>query len=399
VIGQVIVAGGGIAGLALGIALRHRGVEVTVLERTTAPGRAGGGLVLAPNGVKALEACAPGLAAVVRAAGHPTGERSTTGHRSAFLTTRGRVLGSVSFDGYEERWGQPAIAIPRAELHTALARAAASRGVDIVTGFTADHHVDHGSFVELSGTSGEAVRGDVLVGADGLRSAVRAGLLEDGEPHYRGLAAVGGIGPAPGEHPEGFIAYGRGTVLFTAALGNGQAYWLASMAAAAGVWPRCRPAAAWAAVMDRLQEWDPDLRRTVAETDPGSCLTVDVFDRPPPPTVHRGRVTLVGDAAHPMVYTLGQGAGMALEDAAVLGIRLAEGGRSGVKSALDRYSADRAARVRKVVRQSRLLGRIGHVRSPLAASIRDFALGVLTRGDGDRQNAALFGWLPPRATD
>lgn len=391
----MLVAGGGITGLALGIALRHRGVAAVVVERSAGPDLTGGGLVLAPNAVKALAAVAPGLPDRVRAAGQAAGGRGAGRHRSAFLDERGHLLGSVSFDGYENRWGAPAVAIRRADLHVLLREAADEAGVEVVGGFAAARYLDRGSHVTLVSATGDERRGDVLVGADGINSAVRTQLLGDGDPRYRGFTAVRGIGPAPAAHPDGFIAYGRGIVLFTAAIGGGDVYWVASMTAPRGVWPRRPVDEALAQVLDRTSAWRPDLRRVIASADAAGCVVHDVFDRPPPRVWHRGRVVLAGDAAHPMVYTLGQGAGMALEDVAVLGARLAEAGAD-PRTALRRYAAERGPRVRKVVRRSRLLGRIAHVRSPVLVGARRAILTAVTRGtDAGGQNADLFGWAPP----
>ncbi|MFG3442752.1 FAD-dependent monooxygenase [Nonomuraea sp. NPDC047897] len=418
--GTVLVAGGGVAGLALAIALRHRGLAAVVLERSAGPDRSGGGLVLAPNAVKALAAIAPGLADRVRAAGHAAGARGAAPHRSAFLDERGRVLGWVSFDGYEDRWGMPAVTILRADLHALLREEAEEAGVELVGGFAADRYRDSGAHVDLVARTGAVRRGDVLVGADGINSAVRAQLLGDGDPPYRGFTAVRGIGPAPAAYPDGFIAYGRGLVLFAAALGGGDLYWVASMTAPRGVAPRRPVAEVLARVIDRTSTWHPDLRKVPASADPAGCVVHDVHDRPPPRTWSRGRVALAGDAAHPMVYTLGQGAGMALEDAAVLATALAgttltetaltghgqagpgqaghgqAGPVAGVEQALRRYAAERGPRVRGIVRQSRMLGRIAHVRSPLLVAIRRAILIAATRGtDGGGQSADVFGWTPP----
>ncbi|MET7459356.1 FAD-dependent monooxygenase, partial [Nonomuraea sp. NPDC005501] len=330
--------------------------------------------------------------------------RGAPPHRSAFLDERGRLLGSVSFDGYEDRYGMPAVTILRAGLHALLWEAAADAGVELAGGRAAARYLDHGSHVELVTDAGEVLRGDLLVGADGVNSAVRARLLGDGEPRYRGFTAVRGIGPAPAAHPDGFIAYGRGLVLFAAALGGGDLYWVASMTAPRGVWPRRPVAEALAHVIERTSSWHPDLRKVPASADPAGCVVHDVFDRPPPRTWSRGRVVLAGDAAHPMVYTLGQGAGMALEDAAVLAAALTATGTAtpdgtdgaGVERALRRYAAERGPRVRRIVRQSRLLGRVGHVRSPLLVAIRRAILIATTRGDGaGEQSADVFGWTPP----
>jgi 2-polyprenyl-6-methoxyphenol hydroxylase-like FAD-dependent oxidoreductase len=365
-----------------------------VLERSPAPDAGGSGLVLAPNGMTALAALGPAVARDVRAAGSVAGP----GHRSAFLTARGRTLSSVSFAGFAQRWGAPAVSLRRAALHAVLAEHAARAGVVVRTGCTVDGWTDRDAGVTVDGPDGDLLDGDLLVGADGLRSAVRRRLLGDGEPVYRGCTSVRGIGPKAPGHPDGSIVYGRGLILFTAPVDDEHVYWVASIVAPAGRWPAKGPAAAHRDLLDALRGWHPDLVVPVAAADPEQLVLTDIHDRDPVRTWHRGRVVLLGDAAHPMTYTLGQGANQALEDAVVLAHHLAH--EPAVDAALAAYCAARTARTAKVVRTSRAMGRVGHARNPLAAAARDAMMRLVGRaGDPDRQNAELFGWRPPAAQD
>ncbi len=389
---SVLVAGGGIGGLAAGIALRRSGLDVTVVERSLEQ-PSGSGLVLAPNGMKALAALGDDVAADVRAAGVVSGAVGGTGHRSVFLSRTGQVLSGVSFDGTEEVWGAPIVSLRRADLHGVLLRHARRDGVRLVTGAGVSGYRDDGR-VTLDLPDGGPLSGDVLVGADGLRSAVRAQLLADGPPRFRGYSAVRGLGPVPAAHPDGFIAYGRGLILFASPVGGGRVYWVASVNAAEGEWPAKDAATAHRDLLALLQGWHPDLRGVVAGSDPADQLVTDIFDRDPVDTWSRGRVALLGDAAHPMVYTLGQGANVTLEDAVVLAAHLA--GEATPEEALAAYGRERAPRAAAVVRQSRLLGTIGQVANPLAAWARDRMMTAMGRfGDPAKQNAALFGWAPP----
>lgn len=393
----MVIAGGGIGGLALGIALRRRDVPVVVLERARAFTETGSGVVLAPNGMTALAAIDPALAAAVRQAGQVFGGRDQTGHLSPFASSSGRLLSQVSFDGDEERWGAPLVSIRRAGLHAVLSAYATASGVELCTGQAVAGWSESDVGVDVALADTTSVRGSVLVGADGLRSAVRRQLLDDGPPRYRGLSAVRGIGPAPARWPDGFIAYGRGLILFAAAVGAEEVYWVASIRAPEGRWPAKGPGAAHAELMGRLAEWDPDLSGVVAAADLDGLVLTDVYDRNPVRRWSRGRVVLIGDAAHPMVYTMGQGANVALEDAATLAVRLdAPGGPVPVPEVLDRFVAERADRAAKIVRQSRLFGRIGHVRNPLAVRLRDAMMSRMGGGDDqDRANAELMSWRPP----
>ncbi len=391
----VLIAGGGIGGLALAIALRHRGVPVVVLERAREFTETGSGVVLASNGMTALAAIDPALADAVREAGQVFGARGRTGHLSPFTTSAGRLLSQTSFDGAEERWGAPLVSIRRARLHAVLSRFAAASDVELWTGQAVTGWSDSADGVDAALADGASVRGSVLVGADGLRSVVRRQLLEDGPPRYRGISAVRGIGPASARWPDGFIAYGRGLILFAAAVGAGQVYWVASIRAPEGRWPARGPAAAHAELMRRLADWDPELTGVVAAADLDGVVLTDVYDRNPVRRWSRGRVVLVGDAAHPMVYTMGQGANVALEDAATLAVRLDPAGGPVTPDVLERFVAERADRAARIVRQSRLFGRIGHVRNPVAVRLRDAMMRRMGGGDQEEANGALMRWQPP----
>lgn len=215
---RVLIAGGGVGGLAAGIALRRRGVEAVVLERSAQFSETGSGLVLSPNVMKAAHAITPDLAGDVRCAGDAFG----AGHTSRFLTASGKTLGTVSFAGAERAWGAPIVAILCSRLHDVLIDHAGRAGVEVRSAAPVTGYREAQGSVSVTLADGAAVDGDLVIGADGLRSAVRSQLLGDGEPLYRGFTAVRGIGRAPAGQPHGFIAYGRGLILFAAAVGAGR---------------------------------------------------------------------------------------------------------------------------------------------------------------------------------
>lgn len=386
---SVAIAGGGIGGLALAHALASAGVDVTVLERDEQPSTTGSGLVLAPNGVKALAAIDTGLVDALREAGSVAGATGTSGHRSGFITARGETLAEVSFDGFEADFGAPAVSVRRASLHAILLAGARQAGARIVHGAKVARVEDGG----LALSDGSTVRADVLAGADGLRSRVRAWLLDDGAPSYRGYSAVRGIGPAVDGYPHGFIAYGRGLIVFASPVDDEHVYWVASIVSPPKLWPDKDPEQRRTDLLAAMEDWAPALRGLVQNSPIDEDVVTDVFDRRPTSCWHRGRTVLLGDAAHPMTYTMGQGANMALEDAAVLAHALLEG--DAPCGALSAYVAERAPRTARVVKQSRLFGTIGHAKGRLTAWLRDTMMRRMAGGDDSKANAALFGWTPP----
>ncbi|CAM2825307.1 FAD-dependent monooxygenase [Streptomyces albus] len=351
----VTIAGGGIGGLALGVALRRSGLPVTVVERAAAVKDAGAGLVLYPNALHALERIDGALAGAVRAAGHvpePDEVRPV-------LDTAGSVVSTDPVGELAARFGAPQVSLLRTTLQSLLLRHAVDAGVRILHGTSVTGCTDRGDEVEAALSGGDTLTGAALIGADGLHSVVRRCLLGQEPPRYCGYTTLRGRSPAPREYPHGFIVTGVGVGVFAAPIGPGRLYWTAKVAAPAGTWPAKPPGRAWADLLALMADWHPALVDVVRRTDPDAPVVVtDINDRVPVTGWSRGRVGLLGDAAHPMSPGAGQGAGMALEDAAVLGDLLGPG--ADVPEALRRYAGRRAPRTAAVVRLSRLRDHVVH---------------------------------------
>jgi salicylate hydroxylase len=380
----VLVSGGGIGGLALGIALERAGVAALVIEKTASRRRTGAGLVLYPNGIKALAAISPALPEAVMAVGYvpePDDVRP-------ILNPAGDVLAIDRIGNLARRYGAPQVSVLRSELETVLLREAARAGVQI------RHHVgvvgqaDRGGDVAVSLSDGTTVTASALVGADGLWSGVRQRLLGDGLPHYRGYTTVRGQSPRQGPYPQGAIVSGPGAGLFAAPVSDGSFYWTAKLVAPPGTWPAKEPCRVLTDLASELAGWHPSILSLIETADVGrgpmvSDLVVsDIHDREPAAGWTSGRVTLLGDAAHPMVPGAGQGVSMALEDAAVLtdALRTDED----IPRALRGYAVRRIPRTSMVVRQSRRADTF------LGGAGRDFST-------EDSQLTDLFGW-PPEAS-
>jgi 2-polyprenyl-6-methoxyphenol hydroxylase-like FAD-dependent oxidoreductase len=394
----VLVSGGGIGGLALGIALRLARIDVTVVERTASSGDRGSGLVLYPNGMKALAAISAPLNRAVLAAGHV----ARPGESKPLVNPAGEVL-SVDRPGQlAQRYGAPQVSLLRTALRGALLDEATRTGTRVLTGVRVVGHADCGDHVAVRLADGTSLSAAALVGADGLNSGVRRRLLADGPPRYCGYTTLRGRSGAAERYPHGVIATGPGAGLFIAPVGGGGLYWTAKLSAPAGVWPAKDQAGALADLLRVLAGWHQPIVDIIAGTDVLSGVVVtDISDREPVACWTVGRVTLLGDAAHPMSPGAGQGASMALEDAVVLAGLLRE--NADVPAALGAYSRRRGPRTARVVRQSRERDTV--VRS--AGS--DAPIGGTRRGEAtsggpgaraparefstqDEQLADLFGW-------
>jgi 2-polyprenyl-6-methoxyphenol hydroxylase-like FAD-dependent oxidoreductase len=384
---KAIVAGAGIGGLSSAIALRRAGFEVVVLERSPGLGVVGAGLLLAANAQKALGRL--GLAQQVASLGTPA---------SAFeiRSWRGRALTGNPAGELEKKVGTPSVAVHRADLQGLLIREA-GEGTLRLGAEVEDFRQDEGG-VTVSLSGGGEERADLLVGADGLRSRVRASLLGPSRPRYAGYTAWRAV-VEPEEEllpwGTGFESWGRGARFGCAHIGGGRIYWFATANAPEGKRDGSpgSPGGPKATLLRRFGTWHSPIGHLIEATDEDAILRTDIYDREPlGERWGRGKVTLLGDAAHPMTPDLGQGAAQAAEDAVVLARCLQESGPTA--DALRRYERLRSARAAMVVRRSRRLGRIAQLENPLLCLLRDRALTMIPPKAQLKQLEEVMGYEP-----
>jgi 2-polyprenyl-6-methoxyphenol hydroxylase-like FAD-dependent oxidoreductase len=357
VIQRAAIAGAGIGGLTLAAALRRRGVQVTVLERAPELRPVGAGLGLGPNAIRAFERL--GIAEAVLEVSAPI-------HRAAILDPHGHMLGpEIDCIRLQEEMGAPQVAAHRARLHDVLLAAA---GPDTVRlGFTVAGYDQRAGRLAVTSRDGQRVEADLVVGADGLHSAIRAQLLSDGEPQYAGYTAWRGV-TSPGAvtpPPRMSETWGRGERFGIADIGRGEIYWFAVADAPAGG----ADLDVTRELLARFGTWHDPIRAIISATPPSRIVRTDIVDRPPAARWHDGGVVLLGDAAHPMTPNLGQGACQAIEDAVVLDQCLAT--ESTIDAALRRYEQRRVPRANAIVRASRQFGAVAQWRHPLAVWFRN----------------------------
>jgi len=357
---RVVVAGAGIGGLTLAAALLRRGVDVVVLERVPEVRPVGAGIVLAVNATRALERV--GLAEAIRAAGSEL-------RQSEIRDRDGQVIQSVRLSEVFADTSLPTLAFHRAELHDALL-AAAGDTVRLGCEVTEVGESQGRAFARLKG--GTVEEGDLVVGADGLHSKVREALVGETPLVYSGQTSWRGITPPVDLVAEGtsIESWGPGRRFGMVALSGRRVYWFAVADAPAG---GVDQAEALGAELQRAYEgWHAPIRRVLDATPVEAILRTDIHDRDPVPSWSRGRLTLLGDAAHPMTPNLGQGACQAVEDAVALADAL-EGAPS-IEEALRAYEARRVPRTRRFVLESRRFGSVSHWRHPLTRWARNSLL-------------------------
>lgn len=384
---RVVIAGAGIAGLTTAIALQQAGIETVVLERRAEPGRllTGGGFMLWHNAFLALREIK--LDEAVAAAGQEIDLHE-------FRTDRGKRLAAWPVGNAASRLGVPAVALRRSALNTVLMEAAGDcvRMGAACVGYEQD--VD-GVTVHLA--DGGVERGDLLVGADGIRSAVRDQMRRghDLPPRYAGYTAWQAITRLPGEDIARsgtfYNLWGRGGLRFLYCRLNPQeVYWDAIVCDhVSGGFDTVRRTKR-EVLAEAYRRWPDPVPRIVESTQEDAILPIDILDRPPdrPGPWGDRRVVLVGDAAHPMTLNLSQGAGQAIEDAVVLSALLAE--CRTVAEAVARFEQVRQGRAMAMVRTSWNIGALGRWRDGLRCTLRDWFMRAFFGSVGLRQSYQLM---------
>ncbi|WBB68173.1 FAD-dependent oxidoreductase [Micromonospora sp. WMMD812] len=381
---RAVVVGGGIGGLSAALALHRRGWRVTVLERAPRLREVGAGLTLMANALRGLDVL--GLGPAVRRDGHaetPGGIRASTG----------RWLSRVDGAELTRLLGTTALGIHRATLHRllrdALPAEALRTGAEVVDVDTDPSRAE--VRYRHDGTA-ETVDADLVVGADGLHSVLRARLWpESPPPVYAGSTAWRAAIDWPAPVPAA-ITWGPGAEFGMVPLGDGRVYWYGAVNAP----PGGHAPDELAAVRERFGSWHDPIPALLAATPPGVVLRNDIHHLAIPlPTYVRGRVALLGDAAHAMTPNLGQGACQAIEDAVVLGAACA-GGADGLPAALAAYDRQRRPRSQAIARAAYRTGRYGQqLRNPVAVAARDALLRLTPARAALRGMARYADWQPP----
>ncbi len=347
-----LIAGAGPGGLALAILLRRAEIDARVVEKAQGPRTGGGALVLWPHGTRALAAVlGEGPARALGPAFRRVHVRGWTG-----ALTHDLPIGKLAAGG-----GGWLMALERGRL------------IDALLGALGREHVRWGAPVESATTEGdrvcvrldggEEIEAAALVGADGFHSKVATYLRGDVPPRLANMVAWIGSSPTPGSDATRLTStdgQGRRFLHIPHATGS---WWYAYTHASFGV-------ADMAALRACFRGYPPPITDLIATTPDGSWLRFELQDRPPSTVWGTGRISLLGDAAHPCTPDLGQGVCMALEDAVVLAATLAsEAGPT--EAAFRRYEGQRSERTAGLQRASWAVSQVSCPGSEFAAQVRD----------------------------
>lgn len=405
---RAVVVGGGIGGLTAAVALHRDGWHVTVLERAGSLEPVGAAISLAPNALRALDVI--GLGDEVRSlATWQDGEGSagpgTAGDEGGLRVPSGRWLSRSGTAAAAERFGGPLVLLHRAALIERLAARLPDGTVRLSCPAALADHGSPGRPARVTTPAGE-LEADLVVAADGIRSAVRGTLFPDRPgPVYSGFTTWRVVVPVPGLTSRTVASHetwGRGGIWGTHPLKDGRTY-----AYAAAVTPEGghAPDDERAELVRRFGDWHDPIPAVLAAVRPEDVLRHDVHHLAEPlPAHHRGRVALLGDAAHPMPPTLGQGGNQAIEDAIVLALSfprpLPDTGTA-VAGGLAAYTAARQPRTAAITRRAVRVARLNLMSHPVGRAVRDAAVTALSRFGPAlflRGFDGIADWRPPRRT-
>ncbi len=347
VVEKVAIIGGGIGGLATAIALRKQGIDVHVYEKARDLRPVGAGLSLNPNGLKALEAIEPTIVEQLKQAGSILKVINLRKNSGEIIQQKKITL--------MEKYGQPLLSIRWSRLQEILASALPPEIIHLnhrCVDFTQNHN---SVTVEFDGK--KTVDVDLVVGADGVKSAIRQILIGDGEPRYLGRMSWRGLLKYSHEllcanEVVGMIAPPKNITLMD--VGDGYIFWGATMLCvddsssgnAADIKSR---------LLKEFGEWASPVPEIMEATDAEIIVERPIWDREPLSSWSKGRVTLLGDAAHPMSPSIGQGASTAFEDGYELSEYLSN--TPNLEAALALYDGNRIERTQIIQARSAFAGK------------------------------------------
>ncbi len=379
---QIVIAGAGIGGLSAGLCLRNAGFDVQLVERIDEVCEVGAGILLAPN--------ASNVHYNELELGNELDAVSAPMTHFVITSSRGHTIFEGDVDSND--FAGPCRMIHRAALQRVLYDALGTERVLLsspVAGFEVD---DDGACAITD--DGRRIEGRALIGADGIRSVVRAQLVgDDADPlRYHGYTCWRGI-TDPFEHPDFPFRrleeiQGRGLRAGMGYIDDERVYWWATCDAPEG--QRDDPSTVRGELLDVYSDFPPYFTAMIEATPAARILRNDICDRPPLRRWGTKAVTLLGDAAHPMAPNLGQGACSAIEDAHMLAVCLGE--IDDIPTALRRYEQLRRPRTTDLQKKSRRFGTLGQASNPLVVRLREWSTRLLSPLMVEKQQRRLWAY-------
>jgi 2-polyprenyl-6-methoxyphenol hydroxylase-like FAD-dependent oxidoreductase len=375
---RIAIVGGGIGGLTVALALREFGFEAEVYEQAPQLLDVGAAIAVWPNAMRVLERLSLGDA--IRA---HSGEM----REIRWLDHRGNLLNRLSISD--------AVALHRADLQSVLLHAV--RTTDIHINHSLLSYEQRNDKVIAQFTNGHSAEADFLIGADGIHSDVRAQLLKDDQPIYRGYTVWRGISsatPTPLPPATAIEIHGRGRRFGIGPVGGARIGWWASSNSTTQHHSPTEDA--HNELLHLFKDWYRPAVELIETTSPHSILTTAALDREPTNVWGDKRVTLLGDAIHPTTPNLGQGGCLAMEDAMVLARCFEKYGAT--EEALRKYESRRYQRTAALTKYSRWYGSVGQSENLLIRIFKKSLLPLAPEAVLQRLVQIVFDYDPTNVT-
>ncbi len=382
----ILISGGGIGGLITAYALARQGFPVRVFEQSAEFREVGAGIQLGPNIFRALEKV--GLKDAVLADAHVPPAQEMRNAVTGDLVTH-IPLG----EPFSKRFGQPYAVTHRADIHATYLKACQSSNlISLETNRRVDGYEDHGDRVALSLENGERVEGEALIACDGMWSKIRERIVGDGQPRVSGHIAYRGVlkreqVPKDLWRPDVVLWAGPKCHFVHYPLRRGELYNLVAVFHSDHYEEGWNAEGSKDLLYNHFKGLRPEVLRLLELIDTWRMWVL--CDREPVKNWSHGRVTLLGDAAHPMLQYLAQGACMATEDAVVLAEK-AGAMPHDLPAAFKAYEMDRYLRTARTQVMARVYGEFYHARG-VTAELRDMAVGGRTTEQAYDGIAWLYG--------
>lgn len=364
---NVIILGGGIGGFCAAIALQQHGFAVKVYEKAKKFGEVGAGITLWSNAIKVARTL--GIADAIVAAGSKV-------ERSQIRDRNGQTLFDAAIGDMETKYGEPVVAIHRADLHEILVNALAPDTLVLNTSCTRFEQDENGVTVHFD--SGESAAANLLIGADGIHSILRKQMFPDIGLRYSGYTAWRGVVETENESALGLTSesWGQGARFGIVRIDRKRVYWFATHNQPPG--EKATAEQRKSKLQDIFKQWHSPIDHLLDATPADAILQNDIYDVVPFSAWTNGRVTLLGDAAHPTTPNMGQGACMAMESAYTLARALRE--ENDHHAAFGRYERERHARTAWITNTSWSIGQGGQLENPIWTGMRNFLVKMMPAG-------------------
>lgn len=380
---RAILIGGGIGGLTAAVALRKAGVQVTVYEQAEKLARIGAGLTLWNNATYVYKYL--GLEEQIESAG-------VILRFSEIREQDGKRIARNETEKFQEKMGTPALGIHRADLQDILQAALPSDGICLrkkLIRIEQDSHQVNAFFED-----GSRDESELLIGADGIHSAVREQLFPGVSLRYAGYTAWRGIAPVSEGASEVALTpgtacefWGQGARFGMLWVNPREVYWFATRNTKAGL--VYEPDTQKALLLKWFGHWQAPIEELIALTPVDQILHNDILDIPPFRSWKQGRVVLLGDAAHATTPNMGQGACQAIESGIVLAEQIQN--TTDLEEALTRYESIRFPRTKWINQTSWQIGQVGQIQNQILSGLRNNGLRMLTfLGNGTLEKAIQY---------